>query len=194
MDWDAAAPPRHRCTGWLAVLIVLGALLAVAAVGCVAFLGLVYFSFSFGDDDLGPHPIDSQAAARAMHTRGIGIPDGFVFGEMTELREFVGANDYWGRYLAPSDFAAAERAVTEVNPDFPRLRKATCADEIVGTNFPDMPGFTCGASTVLAVSTRARPGEDVLIDNYHGTPPDAETLLLVGNEDRVELFVLSAGH
>lgn len=178
----------RRARRWrLVAVIVVAGVLSLAMFFLVAHL-------VFGNvDDLGPHPMKPKTADWAMHNRRITIPDGFAFEEGIEVREFVGANGYYGRYRAPGDFPAAERAVAVANPDFPAFRTAGCADEIV-EEFARQPGFACGQRSQIVVSTRTRHGEDVLTDHYRGTPPDCETMLLAGDGDRVELFVASPGH
>lgn len=168
---------------------------AVVAVAVVAAFAYVAFSISFGDDDnFGPHDLDAKAAASAMQLRRIDIPAGFTFDNMTVFKVFSGADEYSGRYSAPGRIDEAKHAVAEANPDFPALRSATCDDEVLRHDFAAIKGFRCNADTELVVSTRTVDGEDVLTDDYSGTPPDAETVLLTRNGERVELFVLSAGH
>lgn len=192
MSWNAAS----RSNGLRVVLIVLGVTLVAGVV--LITTAFVVFKYAvdraFDSDDLGLHSIDATAAAAAMRDRGIAIPDSFAFIEMTELNQFVGADDYAGRYSSELAFADAVKRLTEANPDFPKMRSAACTDEIVRADFLDAPGFTCGAGTELAVTTRTLDGVDVLADHYHGTPPDTETVLVVRNGERVELFVLSRGH
>ncbi|OMC38015.1 hypothetical protein A5740_03685 [Mycobacterium sp. GA-1841] len=172
----------------VAVLVSGVGLLIVASVVVVAIFG-------FGDDDdLGRHDLDAAAAATAMELRHVGIPDGFAFEEMTVDRMFVGADFYRGRYSADDNFESAKRALAQANPDFPALRSVTCDDEIVAQDFAPDPDFHCAAGTELAIGTRTLDGADVLADNYRGTPPDCETVLLVRNGARTELFVLSQGH
>ncbi|OBC04604.1 hypothetical protein A5784_13715 [Mycobacterium sp. 852013-50091_SCH5140682] len=184
---------RRRTNWWLVALI--SAAVVLSCVGLTLVIGFVVFFVSFADDDnVGPHQLDAKAAAKAMEQRRIGIPAGFTFEAMTVQRVFSGADGYTGRYAAAGRFDDAEHALAQANPDFPALRRATCADEIVHHDFAEFDGFHCDARTELAVSTRSLDGEDVLTDNYSGTPPDAETVLLAGNGDQVELFVLSRGH
>ncbi|GAS88437.1 hypothetical protein [Mycolicibacterium brisbanense] len=184
---------RRRTNWWLVALI--SAAVVLSCVGLTLVIGFVVFFVSFADDDnVGPHALDAKAAAKAMHDRRIGIPDGFTFEAMTVQRVFSGADGYIGRYAVPDPFDDAEHALAQANPDFPALRRATCADEIVHHDFAELEGFHCDAGTELAVSTRSLDGEDVLTDNYSGTPPDAETVLLARNGDHVQLFVLSRGH
>lgn len=185
--------PRRKTNRWL----VAGIGVAVMAVlGLLGYLAILVFSFlsAFGGDDFGPRPIDEQAAARAMERREIAIPAGFTFVEMTELDQFVGYDSYWGSYTAPGTFADAERALAQANPDYPTLRKVTCADDIVVRDFADKAGFSCGPNTELAVTTRAFGSATTSTEVYSSTPSDSETLLLVGNGERVTLFVLSQGH
>ncbi len=175
------------------------ALIAVAvlmsAVGLLIVASVVVFGLSFGgDDDLGLHDLDAGDAAKAMELRRIGIPDGFTFEEMTVVAQFTGADYYRGRYSVTSNFDAAKHALAQANTDFPALRSVTCDDEIVDQDFAHDPEFHCDKATQLAVGTRTLNGTDVLADNYRGTPPDCETVLLARNGDRIELFVLSQGH
>jgi hypothetical protein len=143
--------------------------------------------------EFGYHALDAETAAAAMNARGIRVPDGFTFAEMSVYRVFVGADAYQGHYLASGDFAAAKHALAEANPDFPPYRTATCDDEIVRNDFNNVAGFDC-AEAELAVTTRTVDGVDVLADNYSGTPPDTETILLAGSGGRVDLYVVSRGH
>ena len=166
----------------------------LSGVALTLVLGFIVMSYAFSDENFGPHDLDAKGAARAMEQRRIGIPDGFAFQVMTVIEVFTGADSYSGRYSASGSFDDAKHALAEANPDFPPLRRARCDDEIVNNGFPGVAGFSCGSNTQLAVSTRSAEGKDVLTDNYSGTPPDAETLLLVGNGDHVDLFVLSQGH
>ncbi|MGV0811378.1 hypothetical protein ABQF34_05410 [Mycolicibacterium boenickei] len=185
-----------RGINWRTVLIVVGVIgIAVALIWVAAVVYFMYaFDKSFRSDEFGLHDIDAATAATAMEHRGIDIPDGYTFGAMTVYAVFTGADTYAGRYAAPGVFAAAKHGLAEANPEFPALRNATCDDEIVQHDFPDVAGFRCDVGTELAVSTRTLDGADVLTDNYAGTPPDTETLLLMRNGERVELFVLSRGH
>ncbi|MHC9291094.1 hypothetical protein ACRCUN_01430 [Mycobacterium sp. LTG2003] len=188
--------PTSSTNGLRVLLIVLGVML-VAGVVLVATAFLVFkyaVDRAFDSNDLGLHSIDATAAAAAMQDRGIAIPDGFAFIEMTELNQFVGADDYAGRYSIDLSFPDAVKLLAEANPDFPKLRSAACTDEIVRADFLEAPGFTCSAGTELAVTTRTLDGVDVLADHYHGTPPDTETILVVHTGGQVELFVLSRGH
>ncbi|KWX23758.1 hypothetical protein AFM11_13345 [Mycolicibacterium wolinskyi] len=191
MSWNATS----RSNGLRVLLIVFGVMLAAGVVLiATAFVVFEYaLDRAFDSDDLGLHPIDETAAAAAMRDRGIAIPDGFDFIEMTELNQFVGADDYAGRFSIDVPFADAVKLLAEANPDFPKLRTAACTDEIVRADFLEAPGFTCGAGTELAVTTRTLDGVDVLADHYHGTPPDTETVLVVHNGGQAELFVLSRG-
>ncbi|CRZ16378.1 hypothetical protein [Mycolicibacterium neworleansense] len=178
---------------WVVALIAVA--VVVSGVGLlIVASGVVFAIFGFGDDDLGPHGLDAKGAAEAMELRRIGIPDGVTFEEMTVAPMFAGADFYRGRCLVSGSFDSAKQALAQANPDFPRLRAATCDDEIVEQDFVGRPEFHCDAGTQLAISTRVLSGEDVLTDNYRGTPPDCETVLLVRNGDRAELFVLSQGH
>ncbi|ORA29801.1 hypothetical protein [Mycobacterium aquaticum] len=184
---------RRKTNWWLVALI--SAAVVLSCVGVALVVGFVgFFVFFTDDDNVGPHELDANAAAKAMQDRRIGIPDGFIFEAMTAMRVFSGADGYTGRYAPPGRFEDAKNALAQANPDFPALRNATCADEIVHHDFAELDGFHCDAGTELVVSTRSLDGEDVLTDNYSGTPPDAETILLTRNGDHVELFVLSRGH
>ncbi|MFV8166781.1 hypothetical protein ACNQVK_32525 [Mycobacterium sp. 134] len=184
----------RRGTNWWMVAVIAVAVL-VSGVGLLIVASIVVFGLSFGDDDnLGLHDLDAAGAAEGMELRRIGIPEVFAFEEMTVVRQFTGADFYRGRYSATGGFEAAKAALAQENPDFPVLRSVTCDDEIVDRDFTQDPQFHCDASTRLEVSTRTLDGADVLTDNYSGTPPDCETVLLARNGDRVELFVLSQGH
>jgi hypothetical protein len=184
----------RRTTNWWLVALI-SAAVVLSCVGLALVVGFVGFFLFFTDDDnVGAHDLDAKQAAAAMEQRRIAIPDGFTLEAMTVYRVFSGADGYTGRYAASGRFADAKDALAQANPDFPALRRATCADEIVHHDFAELDGFHCDAGTELVVSTRSLDGEDVLTDNYSGTPPDAETVLLAGNGDRVELFVLSRGH
>lgn len=177
----------------MVAVIVVAALVSVVGLSIVA--AFFVFGMSFGDDDdLGLHDLDAVGAADGMELRRIGIPDGFTFEEMSVVRQFTGADYYRGRYSVPVSFEAAKQALAQANPDFPPLRSATCDDEIVDQDFAQDPRFHCDGSTELVVSTRTLDGADVLSDNYTGTPPDCETVLLTRNGENTELFVLSQGH
>lgn len=177
------------------MVAVIAVAVVASGVGLLIVASVIVFGLSFGDDDsLGLHDLDAGGAGKAMELRRIGIPDGFAFEEMTVVRQFAGADFYRGRYTAGGDFDAAKQALNQGNPDFPPLRDVDCDDEIVDQDFTHDPKFHCDTRTRLAVSTRTLHGTDVLTDNYRGTPPDCETVLLAGNGDRVELFVLSQGH
>ncbi|MBU9762911.1 hypothetical protein FR943_03455 [Mycobacterium sp. TNTM28] len=181
----------RKAKWWLIAAVVLASGVGLLIVTSV----LAYLFLGFGDDDLGPHDLDAGKAAEGMQLRGIGIPNGSTFEQMMVVRQFVGADSYRGHYTMSGTFEAAKQALAQANPDFPGLRSATCGDEIVNQDFlVGEPEFHCDAETELAVSTRSVDGADVLTDNYRGTPPDSETVLLVGNGNRVELFVLSQGH
>lgn len=178
---------------WIVALIAFAVL--AGGFGVLIVAAVVVFGLSFGNDDaLGAHDLDAATAAEAMEHRGIEIPDGFTFEKMTVDRMFVGADFYRGRYSTDGNFDNAKHALAESNPDFPALRSVACDDEIVATDFAADPQFHCAAGTELAVSTRTVDGAEVLTDNYRGTPPDCETVLLVRNGARTELFVLSQGH
>lgn len=182
-----------RRNWWLVTLIAVAIL--VSGVGLLIVVSVIVFAvFGFGDDDLGLHDLDADGAAKAMELRHVGIPDGFAFEDMTQARVFTGADFYRGRYSVVGSFDSAKQALAQANPDFPPLRGVNCDDEIVDRDFVGKPKFHCDARTQLAVSTRALHGADVLTDNYAGTPPDCETVLLARNGDRTELFVLSQGH
>lgn len=181
-----------RTNWWTVTLISVAVLFAGAAL--TVLIGFVVMSYAFSDENFGPHDLDANGAAQAMEQRRIGIPDAFTFQAMTVIEVFTGADSYSGRYSFPGSFDDAKHALAESNLDFPPLRRARCDDEIVVHDFPGITGFNCGPNTELAVSTRSSAGNDVLTDNYSGTPPDAETVLLVGNGDHVDLFVLSQGH
>ncbi|MGV0807243.1 hypothetical protein [Mycolicibacterium setense] len=184
---------RQRTNWWMVALIAVAVL--VSGVGLLFVASIVVFALSFGDDDnLGLHDLDAAAAAKAMKMRQVGIPGGFTFEEMTVNRMFTGADFYRGRYSAGEGFDAAKQALAQENPGFPPLRSVQCDDEIVNQDFTHDPKFHCDTRTQIAVSTRTLDGADVLTDHYRGTPPDCETVLLARNGDRIELFVLSAGH
>lgn len=179
-------------SAWVVALMCVAVL--VSGVGLTLVIGFLVIDFSIGDDDFGPKALDAEAAERALEGRRVSIPDGFTFESMTESPVFTGAAYYAGRYSVTGSLDYAKHALAESNPDFPALRRATCDDEIVSHDFPGIVGFSCGANSELAGTTRSLDDKDVLTDNYAGTPPDAETLLLVGNGDHVDLFVISEGH
>ncbi|MCV7192535.1 hypothetical protein [Mycolicibacterium brumae] len=199
-----SAEVGQRRRGLRVALITLAAVLlagALAFVGWIAWIVIVVGPF--GDpDDYGYHRIDEQAAVEAMDYREVAIPDGFQFEQMTALIQFSGADSYWGRYRAPGTFEQAAAAVAAANPAFPALRSTTCDDDVVARGFTresvndgyNGPVLECAADTRLAVTTAWAGSPGGSLDNWVGTPADAETLLVVGAGNRVELWVLSQGH
>lgn len=181
----------RRLRWWQRSLIAIGVLLCGLALLFAAMVA--YFVHSFGQavdsDEFGFHHIDEAAAAAALKRRHIRIPDDFAFGSMTEFRVFVGFDSYSGRYSAPGDLAGAERLLAAANPGLPVFQPVSCDHEIVVHDFADMDQFHCTGAQ-LALSTRTDP----LTDNYAGTPPDTESLLLVNNADKVTLLVVAKGH
>lgn len=177
----------RRGVRWLVGLV------CVATALCGAFFVYVTWMFDSLDESLGLHALDAEWAAEALATREIVVPDGFAFDDGTALVQFSGKDSYRARYTATTQgFVDAERQLAQANPEFPGFRRAVCSDEIIRTDFAATQGFTCDATTELAVSTRS--GSDVLTDHYTGTPSDAETLVLIRNGTRLELFVLAQGH
>lgn len=176
---------------WQMTLLVAGALLAAAGLLFVAAVGYFIFAFdrALGSDEFGPRSIDESTAAAALDRRDIRIPDGFTFASMTQYRVFVGFDSYTGHYNVPGDLAAAQRAIATANPTRPAFTPVDCGHEIVIHDFKEMDDFTCDG-TDLRLSTRTDPQTD----NYAGTPPDTESLLLANRGGKVTLFVVARGH
>lgn len=176
----------RRGVRWLVGLV------CVVTALCGAFFVYVTWMFDSFEASLGLHALDADGAAQALATREIVVPDGFAFADGTALVQFSGKDSYRARYTATQGLPDAERQLARANPDFPGFRRAACSDEIIRTDFTATDGFTCDATTELAVSTRS--GSDVLTDHYTGTPSDAESLVLIRHGTRTELFVLAQGH
>lgn len=137
--------------------------------------------------------MDRQDAATALERRGVTVPDGFEFADATGYLVFTGADSYWVRYGAPADFDATSAAVAAANPDFPPLRPVSCADEVV-ESFVENAGLNCTPTTRLAATTAHAGSSPLPATTAHGTPTDAESLLVVDTGQRVELLVFSNGH
>ncbi|BBY98814.1 hypothetical protein [Mycolicibacterium fallax] len=184
---------RTRLRWWQIALIAVAGVTALAGVAVIGLFAWGVLAGFGGTEDRGFQPMDRQDAATALERRGVTVPDGFEFADATGYLVFTGADSYWVRYGAPADFDATSAAVAAANPDFPPLRPVSCADEVV-ESFVENAGLNCTPTTRLAATTAHAGSSPLPATTAHGTPTDAESLLVVDTGQRVELLVFSNGH